>query len=149
MNKKLSESAIVKTVAEQAVRRITRKVITDLQRMTQTLSGDDSELKTTWDEVCAQVQYEQFFAWGVYDDTVNAIVGGYVCDLPGHERDSIWLQTEAGWEWNCEDSASREAYPVCDDEITEYIKSEHIYSEAGRWSNARIRAYINRSCMRD
>ena len=39
-----------RAVAQLAARRIARKVITDLQRMKHTLSGDDSELKTTWDE---------------------------------------------------------------------------------------------------
>lgn len=149
MNKKLSESAIVKTVAEQAIRRIIRKVIADLQRMEHTLSGDDSELKTTWDEICVQVQDEQSFAWDVYDETVKATVGGYVCDLPVHEREAIWLQTEPGVDWGWEEQESRDVYPVCDDDITGYITSEHVYAEAGRWSNARIRAYIDRSSMRD
>ena len=48
MNKMLSESGIVKAVAKQAIQRITRSVIADLQRMEYTLSGEDSELKTTW-----------------------------------------------------------------------------------------------------
>jgi hypothetical protein len=57
----MSESAIVREVAEKAARRITRKVIATLQQMTDRLSGDDSELKTTWDEICAQLQYEKSF----------------------------------------------------------------------------------------
>lgn len=149
MNKKLSESSIVKTVAEQAIRRIARKVIADLQRMEHTLSGDDSELKTTWDEICAQIQCEQSFVWDAYDETVKATVGGYVCDLPLHELEAIWLQTEPGFDWDCEESETRDTYPVLDDDIIEYITSEHIYAKAGRWSNARIRSYIERSSMRD
>lgn len=149
MSKTLKESAIVGAVAQLAARRIARKVITDLQRMKHTLSGDDSELKTTWDEICAQVQDEQSFAWDAYDETVKATVGGYVCDLPLHEREAIWLQTEPGIDWDCEEPETRDTYPVVDDDITEYITNEHIYAEAGRWSNARIRSYIERSSMRD
>jgi hypothetical protein len=149
MTKKLSESAIVKTVAEQAIRRITRKVIADLQRMKHTLSGDDSELKTTWDEICVQVQYEQSFAWDAYNETVKASVGGYVSSLPAYEREAIWLQTGPDIDWDCEETETRDVNPANDDDIVEYITNEHIYSEAQRWSNARIRTYIERASMRD
>jgi len=149
MNRTLSESAIVKTVAEQAIRGITRKVIADLQRMEHILSGDDSELKTNWDEICVEVQYEKSFAWDAYDETVKAIVAGCVCDVALHEREAIWLQTEPGSDWDCDEPETRDAYPVVDDDIIEYIANEHIYSEAGRWSNSRIRAYIDRSSRRD
>jgi hypothetical protein len=145
MSDALSESAIVQAVAQEAARRITRKVIADLQHMKHTMSGDDSELKTTWDEICAQVQYEHSFYWDAYDETVRAIVSGYVAKLPKHEREAIWLQTNAGGDWDCKEPEARDAYPVCDDEIVEYLAREYIYAEARRWSNARIRAYIERS----
>lgn len=149
MSKSLNELTIVAEFARLAVRRITRKVIADLQRMELTLSGDDSELKTTWDEICAQVQYEQFFAWDAYDETVRTLVGGYVSDLPTHEREAIWLQTDPGSDWDCEEPESRKPYPVTNDDIVDYITTEQVYAEAGKWSNERIRAYLDRSSMRD
>ena len=103
MSEGLNESAIVRAVAEEAARRLTRKVVVDLQRMTDKMSGDDSELKTIWEEICAQVQYEESFFWEAYDDTVRAIVGGYTAKLPKHEREAIWLQTDAGSDWDCEE----------------------------------------------
>jgi hypothetical protein len=145
MSDSLSESAIVLVVAEEAARRITRKVIAKLQHLEHTLSGDDSELETTWDEICVQVQYEESFSWDAYDETVRAIVGAYVAELPKHEREAIWLQTDAGGDWDGEEPEDREAYPVCDDDIVDYLARECVYTEAGRWSNARIRAYIERS----
>lgn len=149
MNKKLSESAIVKALAEKTIRRITRKTIADLQRMDHLLSGEDSGLSTTWDEICTQVQHERSFAWDAYDETVEAIVSFYVDELPAHEREAIWLQTEPGFDWDCEETHNREPYPIVDDDVTEYIINEYIYTEAGRWSNVRIRKYIERSSMRD
>ena len=149
MSTALSETTIVKAVATQAIQRLTRKAVADLQRMKHTLSGDDSELKTTWDEICAQVQYEHFFAWEVYDQTVRAVVEGLVADLPQHEKQAIWLQTDAGFDWDCEEPASRRSNPVTEDDIVEYVTSEHDYAEAGKWSNARVRAFIERSSMRD
>jgi hypothetical protein len=89
----LSESTIVSAVAHEAASRITRKVIRDLQRMTDTMSADDSGLETTWDEICVQVQYDNSMFWDLYDDLVHGIVGGYVPELPKHEREAIWLQT--------------------------------------------------------
>lgn len=63
MNQGLSESRIVKAVADVAAKRIARRVILALQKMHQTPSGDGSELVTTWDEICIQVQNERSFFW--------------------------------------------------------------------------------------
>lgn len=145
MTDSLSESAIVRAVAEQAARRITHKVISVLQKMTDTLSGDDSGLKTTWDEICVQVQFEASFSWDAYDETVRGIVERYVVKLPKNEREAIWLQTDAGMDWDYEEPSDREANPVCDNDIVDYLTSDYVYTEAGNWSNARIRAFIDRS----
>jgi hypothetical protein len=72
----LSEASIVREVANQASRRIARKVTAVLQRMKDTLSGDDSGLETTWDEICVQVQYEESVLWDIYDTTVRDLVLG-------------------------------------------------------------------------
>src|SRR5262249_36406818 len=142
-------SMIVRAVAEAASKRIARKVILALCQMKHTLSGDDSELKTTWDEICAQVQYEESLYWDTYDCTVRSIVEGYVVELPHHEREAIWLQTDQGEEWDSEEPDEREPYPVSDTDIVDFLVHKYVYTEAGRWSNARIRAFIDRSAMRD
>ena len=149
MSQGLSESAIVRAVAERVAKRVTRKVIATLQQMREKLAGDDSELKTTWDEICAQVQYEESFYWDAYDDTVRNIVTAQIAALPNHEREAIWLQTDAGVDWSCKEQEDREAQPVLDDDIVEWLATEYVYAEAANWSNARIRAYIERSSMRD
>jgi hypothetical protein len=149
MSEALSESAIVRAVAHQTSRRIIRKVIAGLQRIKDTLSGDDSELKTTWDEICAQVQYEHSIFWETYDEIVRDMVRVYVAELPKHEREAIWLQTDAGSDWHCEEPEDRAAHPVVDDDVVDYLVHEYVYPQAGRWSNVRIRDYIERSGMRD
>lgn len=143
------ERTIVNTVAEQAAQRITRKVIAALQKLNQTLSGDDSELETTWDEICAQVQFEQSVYWDVYDETVRDLVESLAAKLPKHERGAIWLQTDPGFDWLLEDSNVREAYPVSDEDIVDYLTREYIYVEADRWTNDRIRAFLDRSTRSD
>lgn len=61
MNNAQRESAIVRAVAQKAANWVTRRAIRELQQLRDTLSGDDSGLKTTWDEICAQVQLSRSF----------------------------------------------------------------------------------------
>ena len=145
----LSESAIVGVFARVSAERITRKAIAGLQRINDTMSGGDSELKTIWDEICVQVQYGESFFWEAYEKTVKALVEAYVVDLPRQEKDAIWLQTDAGRDWSCQSSEDRESYPVFEGDIVVYLTQEYLYSAAGRWSNARIRAYIERTGIGD
>ena len=145
MSEELGQATIVRAVADSAARRGARKVIRALQRMTHTLSGDDSGLTTTWDEVCVQVQDEESFAWVVYDEIVRGLVEGFAADLPKHEREAIWLQTDAGIDWEIEADSNHAGYPICDDNIVDYLLKEYVYAEAADWSNARIRAFIDRS----
>ena len=149
MSDGLSESAIVGVLARISAERIARKAIAGLQRINDTMSGGDSELKTIWDEICVQVQYGESFFWEAYDKTVNAMVEACVADLSKHEKEAIWLQTDAGRRWRGESPEDGDPYPVTDREIVGYLIHEYVYSEAGRWSNARIRAYIERSGIGD
>ena len=145
MSDGLSESAIVGVLARISAERITRKVIAGLQRINETMSGGESELKTIWDEICVQVQYGESFFWEAYEKTVKALVAAYVVDLPRHEKEAIWFQTDAGCAWSCRIGDDPDPYPVSDADIVGYLIHDYVYSEAGRWSNARIRAYIERN----
>ena len=149
MSDGFSESAIIGAFAKISAERIARKAIAGLQRINDTMSGGDSELKTIWDEICVQVQYGESFFWDAYDKTVRALVEASVADLPKHEKEAIWLQTETGRHWSCESPEDGDPYPVFDREIVGYLIHEYVYSEAGRWSNTRIRAYIERTGIDD
>jgi hypothetical protein len=117
--------------------------------MKHTLSGDDTELANTWDEICVQVQYEESFYWDAYDETVRQVVSSCIMNLDNHERAAIWLRTSAGIDWECEEANERVVDPAIDNDIVEYLTTEYVYLEAGRWSNHRIREFIERSAMRD
>ncbi|MDY0282175.1 MAG: hypothetical protein RBR35_16635 [Salinivirgaceae bacterium] len=145
----LSESSIVNKLASQEINKISKKVIRELQRIEALLSGDDTCLKTAWDEICVQVQDEMSFSWDAYEETVEAILHGFVSDMPRHVQEAIWLQTDAGIDWLCEEPEKRDPSPVNHEDIVKYIASEYIFPEAGRWSNKQIRTYIERSAMRD
>ena len=145
MNQPLDERAVVNALASEVPARIIKKTITDLRRMKLTLSGADSGLKTTWDEICVQVQDGDSFFWDAYDDTVKGLLGGYVEKLPEHERCALWLQTSEGYDWkSCEPDEREDVVVGVDDVIADL--SEELYSKAADWRNARIEAYIEHSC---
>lgn len=149
MSEGLSESAIVREVARRTARRITRKVIAALQLITVKLSGDRTELETAWDEICVQVQREKSHYWGAYDETVRGIVDGQIAAVPKHEQEAMWLQTDGGVDWSCKEPDDRDEFPVCGDDIVEWLTAEYVYAEAESWSNARVQAFIERSSVRD
>jgi hypothetical protein len=149
MTEPLSNSAIVQAVAREAANRATRRVITQLQRLNDTLSGDDSELENVWDEICVQLQDEESVQWDAYEETVRMLVETIVEKMPQLDRQAIWMQTDAGFKWDGEDPTERDPYPVSNEDIVGYIIHEHVYEAAGRWSNKRIRAFIDRSSERD
>lgn len=145
MSRPLSESRIVEDVARAAGKGIAQQVMAELQQMPQTLTGDDSVLETVWEEVCVQVQYEQSYAWDFYHDTVVGIIARHMTALSEYETEAIRLQTNAGEHWSSRDPDDREKDPVWEGDYLFYVANDYVYSEAGRWTNARIREYLDNS----
>lgn len=164
-----SESDVLKKFADEIIQKISRKTIIALQKVTATLSGDDSGLKNAWDEICVQVQEDKSFFWDAYDDTAKSFIYAYIKELQDHEKLAIWFQTDrgSGWldeeeekddekyairfekklgsTWFDEDEDQREKKPpFCEDDIVEYIVNEFVYVKAGYWDNERIRRYLER-----
>lgn len=140
----LSESSIVRSLAEQVFSRVSQRVIKVLQHQKDSLlSGDDSSLTNRWEELCVQIQGEQSFHWDAYEELIAQLVAREIELLQPHEQEAIWLQTPAGESWDNKDEQSREECPVRADDIVEYLKGE-IYRTAGDWSNRRIRDYLER-----
>jgi len=100
-------------------------------------------------EVCVQVQFEQSVMWDAYEQTMWAFLAGGFGLLRTHERDALWLQTPQGEDWDCEDDTDREPYPVFNDAIVRYLLQAHLLAEAGKWSNPRICAYLDRATAID
>jgi hypothetical protein len=149
MSKRLSESAIVREIARRTARRITRKVIAALQLITFKLSDDHTELETAWDEICVQLQREKSRYWDAYDETVRGIVDGQLAAVAKHEQEAMWFQTNGGIDWRSREPGNRDEFPVCDEDIVEWLTAEYVYEAAERCSNARVQAYIQRSSARD
>lgn len=141
---------LIKQFAEAETTRICNKVIRTLQQIKNSkLSGEDSGLESTWDEICVQVQDEPSFHWNLYEDLVSQLIEAEVKTLPDYVERAIWLQTEAGWDWAYDQdhpdddspSESIDDAPIFMNDIVDYI-SGSVFSQADSWSNAKIRAYL-------
>ena len=144
MTAALSPTGIVAAVAEYAAQHVTRRAIRDLQRMPSDFSGEGSDLATVGNEICIQEQHEQSLAWNAYDQTARAVFDALVEEQLPHERAGLWLQTDGGTDWDSDDPAERVSVPVVTDDVAAHLLRSYIYAEAEGWSNARIRAYLDR-----
>lgn len=145
-----TQDRIVKALARAVALRLSRRAVVRLQKMRHTLSGDDSELKTTWDEICAQVQGDESPLWDAYESAMTDALVWDVSQLPDHEKQALWLQSPEGEDWDCQDDDRKsDEPPVSDDEIVRKLVRDYLLAEACRWSNPRIRAFLDRASMWD
>jgi hypothetical protein len=114
------------------------------------LSGDDSNLQNVWAEICVQMQGEESVAWDAYVGMIDASLLSAVDALKPVERQSLWLETEGGLEWQDENEddddgerAKDRTAPVDVDEIVNYLK-ELLLAEAADFENDNIRRFLDR-----
>lgn len=133
---------IIQQIAEKECTKICRRVIRNIQAMTDGLqSGDDSGLTNIWDEFCVQVQSEHSMFYDLYEETILMTLRYMIEPLPAYIAQSIWLQTVEGSDWAWDNKDTKQA-PYCVEDIRDYIFREYIFAEADRWSNQRIRVYL-------
>jgi len=138
------EDRIVSELAEFVCKRIARQTRMALTNIADCrLSGDDSPLANTWEEICVQCQSENSYAWSAYEETIRVCVMGFVQKLKRFEIEAIYLQTENACDLTNED-VERKHLPVNESSVVDYIIQQHIYPLADGWSNKRIRKFIDR-----
>ncbi len=71
-----SQSELLTLLNQIAIERIAKKVINQLKKLKKDvlLSGMDSGLINTWDEICVQVQTEYSTEWFAYESTIENII---------------------------------------------------------------------------
>ena len=118
------------------------------------LSGEDSELDNTWEEICVQVQDEESFYWEGYKSVMQDAVLGALKFIEQSARAAIWLQTDAGFDFSSDledkgkdgevpDSNPEGAHiPVNDEDIADYIISDYLIPMADSYSNDRIEHFL-------
>ncbi len=134
------ESQLVTHFAEKIRDKIICKCIRDLQKCKVTLSGEESGLTNTWEEICVQIQGEYSISWETYEDTIELFIQPYIEKLNEFEKFALWLQTNEGLGYD-EDQDNEP--DVVDWAISNYIMSQ-IFRVAGNWNNKRIKSYLEK-----
>jgi hypothetical protein len=130
---------IVSELAEVVCKRIAWQTRMALTNMTDCrLSGVDSPLKNSWEEICVQCQGEESIFWSAYEDTVRSFVRQFVQKRQTFEIEAVWLQTADAYDLTDEENRPS----INESSVADYIIQNHIYSLAGDWSNKRIRKHI-------
>lgn len=128
--------------ARQLERKIITQTVNRLRQMTDTLSGDDSGLINTWDEICVQVQGEESFYASMYRMTCEGIIEGFVEELSHEEQEVLWINTPDGltW-WDEHEDHSSPVIPVYTADIVPMVY-DSLMAHADSYSNRRIRKYL-------
>jgi hypothetical protein len=134
---------IIRELAERACQKVARKVIRSLQGISEgRQSGHDSPLKDIWDEICVQVQNGEAISWDLYLDMARSVVAEEVNKLPTTTKHAIWLQTEAGMDWQTDEDNFAPGARPSDDVVVDFLLQDYVLRAAGDWSNRRIRAFV-------
>lgn len=149
------EKSLIQEYAQAAATTIAEKAVAGLSKCTATLSGDDSGLRNTWEEICAQVQGEESFFWDAYQQFMRDVVLAELEKMSSRDLVAMWLQTDAGWDWHSdleyqEQMDGTPSYRTHDtptvpyvlDDIAAFIVQERLLSMAESYSNKNIRAYL-------
>jgi hypothetical protein len=144
------EDRIVSELADAVCKRIVRQTRMALTKMTDCrLSGDDSPLKNSWEEICVQCQDENSIFCSAYEDTIRKFVRMFMQKLQRFEIEAVWLQTTALYDDMTDEEfdrmqAAEERPAINEASVEDHIIQNYIYSLAGDWTNKRIRKFIDR-----
>lgn len=145
-------TTLLSDFASAAANDVATRAMSTLMHNTTTLSGDDSGLKTAWDEICVQVQGEESHAWEIYPDVMCDAIKAEVAKLDSRYLRALWLKTESGWNWlwdsehNAGDTAEpadkAPCIPYDIEEIAEHILETALLPMAEDYSNDRISTFL-------
>jgi len=125
-----------------------------LVRSKHMLSGDDTNLKNTWEEICVQVQGEKSYFWEAYEDAMRGAVLGVMQFLDRGLLQTLWLHTDEGWDLRCDLGADEAEgltaqadyeppdIPVDDEAIARHIIAKYLLLFADDYTNSRIEEFL-------
>lgn len=141
------EERLVAIWAEEIAQRVTGETIARLQRMRDLMSGDDSGLENTWEELCVQVQGEESIFWSSYERVLDACIEQVIEERSRHEQVALWLVNEESFEWREEHGAEDlgvDSIPIYLEAMTADIRSQ-VLQVAADFENERIYRALWRS----
>jgi len=136
---------IVYEFADFLANKISNKVERKLKKLKEGCmqSADDSGLINLWEEICVQMQFEEYFCWDLYEKLIEDYIESQVDLLLPYEKTALWLQTEKGINWEIENEGKDGSFTYIVNDIVKYIAEKYIYSKAREYSNVRIRRYLD------
>jgi len=129
--------------AESLCKKIAKQTIRELRTYDEHIY-DDSGLKNAWDEICVQVQFQEFINWDFYLDLIYNIVWKKIEPLKDYEKMTIWWQTDGPEDVLEEDEDDFESFIFDEDQVCNYIINKYILSVAADYTNKEIRDYLER-----
>lgn len=118
---------------------ITRRVIRRLQQEpAHVMGGGDSHLRTTWDEICVQVQFGKAVMWDTWEHFIDQVIYTVLESVSTLERQAIFLGSREGTKWSVENEDTGQAIPIDLDTIAHVVR-ESTLAAASNWSNRAIR----------
>ncbi|WP_234121355.1 hypothetical protein [Clostridium hydrogenum] len=134
---------IISEIAREECKKVSERVIKILQGMHKEMgSGDDTILKSVWEEICVQVQGEQSFTWEAYLECIREIVSDELKLCGVQIKQAIWLQTQEGIDWECDNEDEEATVAYFDDDMIEYLLNDYILTSAADWTSDTIERYL-------
>jgi hypothetical protein len=137
----LSESQIIEELGWSAAEGLAKRIQETLQETVTRAELTEGEcfFSNSWDETCAKLQASLSCYW----ERLKPFKIGEVefAKLEAHEREAIWLLSNAAEGWR-KAGERRRAYPVDARESLEYIFEEYLLWEALEHTNKTIQSYI-------
>jgi hypothetical protein len=147
---------IISGIAYDACAQVSKKVVRALQGTKEGLqSGDDSNLKNIWDEICVQMKTEQSVLWDFYEDLMTGYIESELKTLKPEVLQCIWLQTDEATDWESDigekiEEGEIKEYDVrveySESDIANYILHEYVLVSAVNFTNKRIERFVDDGC---
>jgi hypothetical protein len=143
-----------KSVANNAAQLVAEAAQAQLMRSKHLLSGDDSNLENTWEEICVQVRGEQGYFWEAYESAMRDAVLGVLQFLDRNVLEVLWLQTDYGLDLRydleaaVEDgTANQSGYvwpeiPIDEEVIAQDIITNRLLPLADNYTNQRVEMFL-------
>lgn len=143
-----------KKIADNATVIICDAAKAQLLRNKATLSGEDSDLHNTWEEICVQVRGERTFYWDAYECAMRDAVLGALVFFDRSVIKNLWLHTDDGGDLKYDLEADVESgdsesescvlpdIPADEEAIAQDIIVNHLLPLADAYSNPRVEAFL-------
>jgi hypothetical protein len=147
-----------KSAAKNAAQLVADAAQAQLMRSKQRLSGDDSNLQNTWEEICVQVRGEQSYFWDAYESAMRDAVLGVLQFLSWNVMETLWLHTDDGWDlrydMDADETEGRTSQPgyerpdiaVDEEVIAQDIITNYLLPLAGNFTNPRVEEFLYPGC---